>query len=67
MNLQVFKKTDPLLIDLLSKILVYDPKERLTPVQALTHSFFNDLRNQSFQIQGCKISDLFDFTPGTIS
>jgi glycogen synthase kinase 3 beta len=33
-------------IDLLSKILVYDPTRRLTPLEALTHTFFDDLRKE---------------------
>jgi serine/threonine protein kinase len=31
-------------IDLISKLLVYDPKIRLTPLQALMHPFFDEFR-----------------------
>ncbi|KAK2949523.1 putative Glycogen synthase kinase-3 [Blattamonas nauphoetae] len=35
--------TDSVLIDLLSKLLVYSPKRRSTAIQALTHPFFDSL------------------------
>lgn len=60
---KVLKNADPLLIDLISKVLVYNPKERLKPMEAVAHPYFNDLRNQNFQIQECKIPELFNFTP----
>lgn len=56
------KNVDPLLIDLLSKILVYNPKRRLKPFKALQHSYFDDLRHQRLTINGKPIVDLFDFT-----
>ena len=56
------KNVDALLIDLLSKILVYNPKRRLRPFQALSHSYFDDLRQQRLTINGKPIVDLFDFT-----
>jgi len=59
---KVLKNADPLLADLISKILVYNPKERFKPIEALTHSYFDDLRQQSFQNQECKIPDLFNFS-----
>lgn len=44
-NQKVFKaKVDPLAIDLISKILIYNPAERLNPLQALLHPYFDDLR-----------------------
>lgn len=60
----MLKNADPLLLDLLSKILVYNPQERLKPVEALAHPYFDDLRQQSFQNQDCKIPDLFNFSLG---
>ena len=50
--------------DLLSKLLIYSPKARFTPLEALTHSFFEELR-----MKVCKIHtklDLFNFTIGFI-
>jgi len=59
---KVLKNADAGLLDLISKVLVYNPKERLKPMEAVAHSYFNDLRNQNFQIQECKIPELFNFT-----
>jgi len=59
---KVLKNADPLLADLISKILVYNPKERFKPIEALTHSYFDDLRQQNFQNQECKIPELFNFS-----
>jgi len=43
---KVFKpKIDPLAIDLISKLLVYPPKDRLKPLETLLHPYFNELRN----------------------
>jgi len=58
---KVLKNADPLVIDLISKVLAYNPKERLKPMEAVAHPYFNDLRNQNFQIQECKIPELFNF------
>jgi len=30
-------------------------------MEAIAHPYFNDLRNQNFQIQECKILELFNF------
>jgi len=59
---KVLKNADPLVIDLISKVLVYNPRDRLKPMEALAHPYFNDLRNQNFQIQECKIPELFNFS-----
>mmetsp|Transcript_7587 Transcript_7587/g.5734 ORF Transcript_7587/g.5734 Transcript_7587/m.5734 type:complete len:110 (+) Transcript_7587:728-1057(+) len=37
-------------IDLISKIIVYDPEKRLKPLEALTHPFFDELRLQSTKL-----------------
>lgn len=58
-------KPDPLFLDLISKVLVYDPNERLKPIEALIHPYFDELRKENFRIEGKKVSHLFDFTPGT--
>lgn len=42
-------KPDPNLIDLISKLLVYSPKDRLKPLEALNHPYFNDLRTETFR------------------
>ena len=56
------KNADPLLIDLLSKVLVYDPKKRVRPFELLAHPYFDDLRCQRLTINGRNVTDLFNFT-----
>lgn len=55
------KNFDPELIDFLSKILVYSPAQRIQPIEALTHPYFNALRSQKLTINGKTITDLFNF------
>ena len=56
-----FKTIDPMLIDLLSKVLVYNPRRRLKPFEALAHPYFDDLRAQKLTINGREVTNLFDF------
>lgn len=56
------KDADPLLVDLLSKILVYNPKKRPRPFEILAHGYFNDLRAQRLTINGRNVTDLFNFS-----
>jgi len=37
-------------VDLVSKLLVYCPDERLTPMEALMHPFFEELRSPDFRL-----------------
>lgn len=55
------KGTDPQLFDLLKKMLLYDPRERIKPLDALLHPFFDELREDNLTINGRKLVDLFDF------
>ena len=48
------KNNDPLYIDLVSKLLVYEPDSRLTPYKALCHPYFDDLRNGDIQLPNGK-------------
>jgi len=49
-------------IDLLSKLVVYNPELRLTPKEALLHPFFNELRDQNTKLpNGYPLPPLFDF------
>ena len=41
--IQLLKTKDPLLIDLITKTLVYSPIRRITPAEALFHEYFDDL------------------------
>ena len=52
----------PLGIDLLSKMLRYNPKDRIQPIDALLHPFFDSLRISPIKINGKEIVDLFDFS-----
>ncbi len=56
-----FKNPDPLMLDLLSNILVYNPKKRLKPFEVLAHPYFDELRIQKLTINGRNVIDLFDF------
>jgi glycogen synthase kinase 3 beta len=51
------KIDDELFIDLVSKLLVYEPLKRLSPYEALCHPFFDELKNGDVQIP----KHLFEF------
>ena len=36
-----------MLVDLISRLLVYVPTERPSPLEALLHPYFNELRNEN--------------------
>ena len=58
-------RTDPHAIDFISKVLVYDPKKRLKPMEALLHPWFDELREERTKLpNGCPLPDLFNFTKG---
>ena len=44
------KTDDQLFIDLVDKLLVYEPNKRLTPYQALNHPFFDDMKKKDFKL-----------------
>eukprot|EP01067_Filipodium_phascolosomae_P001648 Filipodium_phascolosomae@DN2074_c0_g1_i2.p2 len=55
--------TDPVAIDLVSKILQYSPEKRLKPMEALGHNFFNELRQSNTALpNGKPLPELFRFT-----
>ena len=64
----IFKPRTPIDgIDLVSKILVYSPEQRLQPFEALMHPFFDEIRNPFLTLpNGNPLPDLFDFTPEEI-
>ena len=49
---EVFKNktNDELFIDLVSKLLVYEPTKRLSPYEALLHPYFDDLKNKDVKL-----------------
>ena len=58
-------KTDPLATDFISKVLVYEPKKRLKPMESLLHPWFDELRDQRTRLpSGGALPDLFNFTKG---
>ena len=61
---KVFRsRTPPEAVDLISKVLVYNPERRLTPLEALLHPFFDELRERATKLpNGNPLSELFDFS-----
>ncbi|GAM24917.1 hypothetical protein SAMD00019534_080920, partial [Acytostelium subglobosum LB1] len=62
---KVFKSRDvpPEAIDLISKILHYDPSARLKPIEIIAHPFFNELRDPKTMFpDGRGLPPLFNFT-----
>lgn len=47
---QIFSNSPPDAIDLLLKILVYDPDIRASPRRVLVHPFFNELKKKEFKV-----------------
>jgi serine/threonine protein kinase len=44
---KIVRKLDPVGLDLLTRMLQYDPNKRLSAEQAMKHQFFADLKAQS--------------------
>lgn len=61
---KVFRaSTPPEAIDLISKMLEYDPSKRIKPMDALAHPFFDELREQSISLpDDAALPELFDFS-----
>ena len=61
---QVFRpRTAPEAIDLVSKLLEYTPGARLSSVEAMVHSLFDELRAEGAKMpNGREFPPLFDFT-----
>lgn len=49
-------------IDLVTKILVYDPSQRIEPIEALQHPYFDSIRLKKLKINGNDVCDLFDLS-----
>ncbi|CCE66296.1 hypothetical protein TPHA_0P01380 [Tetrapisispora phaffii CBS 4417] len=54
-------------IDLLMKILVYEPQSRLSPRRIMAHQFFDELRNEAYffprgETQPVRLPELFNFS-----
>jgi glycogen synthase kinase 3 beta len=60
---RVFSEHVEELDDLLDKIFVYSPSKRISPLQALQHPFFEDLRKEGFRMPGGRpLPGLFNWT-----
>lgn len=56
-------RVQPDAIDLISRILQYDPQARLTASEAMAHPFFDELRNPETKLStGRDLPPLFNFT-----
>lgn len=53
-------QADPLLLDLLSKLLCYKPQERLSAIEACAHKYFDELRDPKTELPS-KTLNLFNF------
>lgn len=63
---QVFKNkpTTPESVELMSKLLEYTPVNRVTAIEAMAHSFFDELRRPETKMPtGKELPPLFDFSP----
>jgi len=60
--------TPPDAIDLLSKFLQYTPSERLLPIDACAHSFFDELRDPNTVLPNMRpLPPLFNFTESELA
>ena len=52
--------------EFLSKLLVYNPRERLTPIQALSDKYFDELKKKAATLpNGKPLPDIFSLTKGS--
>lgn len=60
----IFPKLDDNLLDILSKMLEYVPTKRIDPLTALSHPYFDELREPDTTLpNGEPLPPLFNFTP----
>ena len=68
---RVFKrrKVTESYLDLISKLLIYEPDKRLTPLQAICHPFFDELKDSKTILPNGKSvpRELFEFTQEEIN
>lgn len=65
---RVFRsRAPPEAVDLISKLLRYSPDKRTTPLEACTHTFFDEIRDPNCHLpNGKPLPALFNFTPEEI-
>lgn len=57
---------EPLAINLISQLLAYNPQTRISPFQALTHPYFDELRKHRILVNNRPLVNLFNFAPEEI-
>ncbi|KAJ2454201.1 glycogen synthase kinase 3 [Coemansia sp. RSA 2336] len=61
-------RASPEAIDLITKLLDYTPTKRLSAIQAMTHPFFDELRDPSTRLGNDReLPELFDFSADELS
>ena len=50
------------LVNLLEKILVFNPKNRITAFEILMHPFFNEIKQPNIKINSKSLPNIFNFT-----
>jgi len=55
----LYPNFDEVAIDLLEKMLLYNPEKRYTALQCLNHPYFNEIKNKEELIVDCK--EVFDW------
>jgi serine/threonine protein kinase len=56
------RDVDPQVVDLMSKLLTYNPAKRIQPFKALAHPYFDELRNHRLLLNNRPIVNLFNFS-----
>jgi serine/threonine protein kinase len=59
---KIGRDADPLVLDLIAKLLAYHPAKRLQPFRALAHPYFDELRNHRLLLNNRPIVNLFNFS-----
>jgi len=62
----IFSDCPPEVLDLISKMLLYSPTERILPMTACAHPFFDELRKISKTDEGRELPPLFNFADSEI-
>ena len=61
---QFFEGTDALTIEFLKRLICYAPQERITAIEALTHPWFDEIKQQNVRLpeNGAEMPELFNWT-----
>lgn len=50
------------LVDLLEKLLIYDPYKRMSAFDILLHPFFSEIKQPNIKINSKSLPNIFNFT-----